>query len=1127
MKVSRRLLGNGVLPPLPSQHRLAKAIALSFPVLAAIGNAAASDPCPKHSEIRFCVRKSHAPILISDTTIERFQNGPHHVLHASQGQWLQATNVVAISHGNRDDSGHAPAAVMAEGLGSTIVFNGGTASSHGNLGNGAEMDPMHRFGTVTARDQGTVELIDVVVTNTRPTGNAVVVQGNGTTAAIQGGRLTSNLGLMTKDGGHALLTDVEVRGQQQGISTEGGHIEVRGGSIVTENSTFRGEAIVSASGGNIELDRVSVRSTAPTTSQGLTGHGAFVIGLAEVHFKDSEILVEGAASAGVQVGYNPAYLTGGLATLTRSQIRADKGVGLRVMGWDSRGQVTDSEIVVGSTSDGSRGLAISHQGTAFVNHSSVQVHGDRAVGVEIIGAQSTAALNGAQLHVYGADSLGVGGSDFAHTQIDNSRISTLGPRAPALVLGGGATAHVSGTHLETTGDMAHGLRVADPGSGLNGLDMHIKTQGAQGHGIDLQPGAKLSLERSSVVAHGTDAHALRAATPGDAVRLQDTDLTAHDGGRAILVENGLSLDLVGGRVSATGAPAIEVHDGHLTLNARDGSFIAGDRGLLLLHGGATATLSTDNGVQLEGHIHHRNGGAIDLALQSQSHWRGATDSVGTLSLAGGSRWALTGNSRVGALTLERSEVSFPAPAAGTFTTLTVAGDFDVQGGTISMHAVLAGDAMGADSLHILGDARGDAHVRVSNVGGQGQATTQGIRLIEVDNQSSAVFRLSGRAVAGPYEYFLHQGGVTTPDDGDWYLRSTRNAPPPSVPQPPPPEQPQSPAIEAEALPTPLPLPPTMPAMPPVLRPEAATYLALQTAASMFTHSWHDRVGAPSMHDPDSPRGGVMGWARLARHQTSHASYGEQLDVSTDTSVLHVGAPLARWGSRRQHEAGLMLASGQARHQVASTVSGFDARGRSEGVAWGAYGTWRAQLADATTYLDGWWQQARYRQHVTGIDLPQERLEATGWTASLEAGAALTVRETQTAMLQLEPQLQLLYTNYEADPHTESNGTLVRTEDAGGLGVRVGTRISGQPTATSGAQVQPFVTFNWRYGASENAIDLDGHRMTGLESRTQLEVAPGAQITFTRGWASWGQLTLHDGDNGYRQVSGQIGLRRAW
>ncbi|PYE86408.1 autotransporter outer membrane beta-barrel domain-containing protein [Phyllobacterium leguminum] len=122
---------------------------------------------------------------------------------------------------------------------------------------------------------------------------------------------------------------------------------------------------------------------------------------------------------------------------------------------------------------------------------------------------------------------------------------------------------------------------------------------------------------------------------------------------------------------------------------------------------------------------------------------------------------------------------------GAGTTLTVNGDYTGQGGVIHFNTVLGDDTSPTDLLHVKGATSGTGVVMVTNVGGKGAQTKEGIKLIEVDGDSNGKFTLAGgkayqtgkqtTVAAGAYAYQLYQGGVSTPTDGDWYLRSQYQA----------------------------------------------------------------------------------------------------------------------------------------------------------------------------------------------------------------------------------------------------------------------------------------------------------------------------------------------------------------
>nr|WP_318031742.1 autotransporter outer membrane beta-barrel domain-containing protein [Rhizobium ruizarguesonis] len=113
-------------------------------------------------------------------------------------------------------------------------------------------------------------------------------------------------------------------------------------------------------------------------------------------------------------------------------------------------------------------------------------------------------------------------------------------------------------------------------------------------------------------------------------------------------------------------------------------------------------------------------------------------------------------------------------------TLTIAGNYTGTGGTLEIETILGGDASPSDRLVVTGNTAGTTNVTVINLGGGGAQTVEGIKIIDVGGISAGTFSLLGdylfegdqAVVGGAYAYRLYQGGVSTPADGDWYLRST-------------------------------------------------------------------------------------------------------------------------------------------------------------------------------------------------------------------------------------------------------------------------------------------------------------------------------------------------------------------
>ncbi|MDX3934017.1 autotransporter outer membrane beta-barrel domain-containing protein [Stenotrophomonas sp.] len=510
---------------------------------------------------------------------------------------------------------------------------------------------------------------------------------------------------------------------------------------------------------------------------------------------------------------------------------------------------------------------------------------------------------------------------------------------------------------------------------------------------------------------------------------------------------------------------------------------------------------------MTGNIVNGAAATTNVNLSNNASITGVFGNVTSATLASGGRWQLAGDSDVGALTLNSGGTV--ALGDGTaFNTLTVSGDYVGAGGTLLFNTVLGDDASASDKLIIGGSTSGQTNVAVNNVGGAGAQTVNGIQLIQVGGASNGVFTLAGRAVGGQYEYFLHQGTVAAPTDGNWYLRSELPVAP-------------DPCLADPTLPgcTPIVVPPE-----PVLRPEPGAYLANQAAATqMFGMRLQDRTGGTARGA--SERGA---WARISRNQADYGVIADQLSVNGDTSVLQVGTDLLSWGADSRGQFGVMLGGGRANNTVTSRATGYSAKGKVEGQAVGVYASWLQDPVQTTgVYVDAWAQYAQFKNTVQGDALAKERYDSDAKTASVEAGYSFKLLDSASTAMFVEPQLQLSYTDFSADNHTETNGTVIDGSDAGGLTSRVGVRLFGHANSSVGNRVQPFVAVNWIHGADDNNLRFDGERLEGGLPKDRYEARAGASLQLGQRWTAWGDMGMQKGQGGYRDVAGQIGLRASW
>ena len=215
------------------------------------------------------------------------------------------------------------------------------------------------------------------------------------------------------------------------------------------------------------------------------------------------------------------------------------------------------------------------------------------------------------------------------------------------------------------------------------------------------------------------------------------------------------------------------------------------------------TFTFDNLVLGTGTISQIGTGTTIMTADNSAFAGSTTIKAGTLSVNGilggtvnvqtGGR--LQGTGQVGTTTSDGTIA--PGNSIGT---LTIDGNYTGNGGTLEIESELGGDASPTDRLVVTGDTAGTTSVRVTNLGGTGAQTVEGIKIVDVGGASNGVFSLLGdyviagqqAVVAGAYGYTLNKNGVSTPGDGDWYLRS-QLAPTSSPRRPPPAAGPTLPA----------------------------------------------------------------------------------------------------------------------------------------------------------------------------------------------------------------------------------------------------------------------------------------------------------------------------------------------
>ena len=584
--------------------------------------------------------------------------------------------------------------------------------------------------------------------------------------------------------------------------------------------------------------------------------------------------------------------------------------------------------------------------------------------------------------------------------------------------------------------------------------------------------------------------------------------------------------------------------------------------------GSTLDLDIGTGTAATGDLKVSDG--AEAALRISGTWNGAAlldSGTSKVSLSGG-LWTLTGDSAVSTLVANNSRIAFPAAGSGAFqgTTLTVAGDYLASNTSLSMTTVLGGDDSPTDRLVMNGNTAGDTSITVTNAGGAGGLTVEGIELVTVKGKSDGVFTLANRVAAGAYDYSL----VTK--NGNWYLVSAADGTVPQTdPTPAEPEKtPGTPSVEKVIIPTPAPAnasgdesgdektldPDTTPSPDPApgndpaptevtpspapeitrhaVRPEMASYAAnLYAANTLFLHRLTDRIGVRGAGDRGVSASGPGFWLRTAGSHTRFGMADGELTTRSNSGVVQFGGDIAAKpvSENSIFRVGLIAGAARERSRTGSNATRYRAKGTVTGAAAGLYASLLPRNAGGLgPCADAWLQYQRFSASVSGSDLPKETYHARGLTGSVEIGygwslGAWTSDTGVTHQTIGKLELQAIRMGVRAGTHRDSVGTGIESTGSGNLRIRVTAVLSHRMNQEdSGLSLTPYASLSWIHDTKTFGAGMDGVRDVISGNRNLAELRGGIEGEVSKSVTLWGHAAYRAGRSDFRSIGAQLGLR---
>lgn len=854
-------------------------------------------------------------------------------------------------------------------------------------------------GTVTVDGAGA----SLTATETYMSGGALVIQN--------GGAATNQNGFVA---GTATVSGVDGSGNASAWTNTGYFIVGYGGDgvlnilnggklVVSTDSTlgydYHGEALVSGAGsswentGRVTIDNGTLRiddggSVSDTLGiVGEIGHGEVVVSGPGSTWANSVQLTIGNYNSGTM-----RVEAGATVTSFQGYVGAgDGGVGaVTITGSGSRWDVTDSNLNLGNFGTGSLtiedGAVVSVKSGVWLGISEDAVTG--AIGSGTLEIRDVAGARGVLETNFlrggvGTADVTLDGGILRATENRTSYFVNFGNRTVTLDAGGGI--------VDTNG---YNIGISPELTGIGALTK-------DGSGTLTLTGANTYLGNTTI-SLGT--------------------LRLGDGGTSGSILGDVS------------------NDGVLAFNRSDdvifGGTIAGTGGVHQIGSGMTR-LTADSS-------------ALTGVSQVQNGILSVNGSLGgTMEVIGG---RLQGIGQVGGTTNFAGGTIAPGNSIGT---LTVAGNYTGSGGTLEIESVLGDDASATDKLVVTGNTSGSTNVRVINLGGAGAQTTEGIKIIEVGGVSAGSFTLLGSytfegapaIVAGAYAYRLYQGAVSTPADGDWYLRSALLNP----------SGPVTPLYQAGA--------PLYEAYAGVLQ----NFNALDTLQQRLgNRSWSNTAA-----DADMSRRSVGAesgtWGRImARRSGTDPKYSTTgADYDSGIWQLQAGAD----GTLYSGDAGSLIGGISMRYgTISADVSSVYGSGSIDSTGYGLGGslTWYGGTgfyidaqANVTWYDSDLFSAAAGRNLVAGND-------GFGYALSLEAGQQVALGGNWS----LTPQAQLTYSSIDYDDFRDVFGgdvALGRSHDLRGrLGISADYEDSWKDDANQTSRLHAYGIANLYYNFQSEA-----------------------------------------------------------
>ncbi|GAB3121400.1 hypothetical protein GCM10027288_49100 [Bordetella tumbae] len=308
-----------------------------------------------------------------------------------------------------------------------------------------------------------------------------------------------------------------------------------------------------------------------------------------------------------------------------------------------------------------------------------------------------------------------------------------------------------------------------------------------------------------------------------------------------------------------------------------------------------------------------------------------------------------------------------------------------------------------------------------------------------------------------------------------------------------------------------------------IRPAAGSYMSNAWAANtMFQMNLNDRLGSYYQGEASPHQGSA--WVRYSGSRGHLKDTSGELRTAGDKNTVMMGVDILTQSSdaRDQFTVGIMGGYGHYSGHTKSNSFNYSTKGKVNGYSVGLYGTYQKDVATQHGfYADTWALWNQFDNRIKGGDLPAEKYDSKGMTASLELGYNIPLSDGNNVKYVLQPHAQVMYQNVRSDNFRQADNTSVNFLNRSRVQTALGVRAAAHITTGLTSVITPHIEANWLHANKGYGVNMDNIQSNMNSGRNIGQVKLGVQGDMNRRVSLNIELFHNQGNAGYHETGGNV------